>query len=387
MKRSALLWTATVTLLSICFFYLVLSRHPQISGSTFNRRESGAKAAYLFLRDSGLLTTRREQSWLYGLPSDGLLVAMEPLDQPTAEEMVSLKSWVSRGGVVLFLGSEPWKRWPIGGSRVFGTSVPQDLVPLSTSGIMRGIRSLRFAAPWRCKGPFKGGTPLVLTRDKYGAVLLELGYGKGRVYMAADPVFLANATLKESSDNGLFLLNLARVLNRRRVEFDEYHLGAGYTPGVLDRSKTPVILGFIWVQFLLLLGFYLVTASRRFGRPEALPETGGRTITEYISSMATLYQRAQAGDVALEHLYQGLVERMRLLTGLSSAADAGTLARVASQRTGVDEKELSVLLAQCQAALARTDPAGSAMDRRRLSSSELVRLAKQIDRYRKEFER
>ena len=256
--------------------------------------------------------------------------------------------------------------------------------PLVPSGLTAGVDNVHLQATWRLKGPFAtplgNSPPVILAGDSRGAAVFLVTRGKGRVILIADRGFLTNGRFKEAPDNALFLLNVAHSFGISQVQFDEYHLGYGYRPedpAAKALARLPVAMEVLEWQLLFLAALYFLMVGKRFGRPMTLPETGGRTITEYITSLATLYQRARASSVALDHLYHGLVERMRLTTGLPASVQPELLARTIAERLGRDPHDLQRLMARCQATLAQE----------RVAPGDLVALAKRIDYYRKELEK
>ncbi len=394
MNRRAVLWGILLAVLAFLgYFLLILAARGgafsprgarERSPSTYGVKAENAKAVYLFLRRCGVASSRRRVSWQKSLPRHGLLVVPEPIHQPDEAERAALRRWVAGGGTALFFGSMPWNLWPIGGTASFGAISMTAFRPLVPSGLMAGVEYLHLEAAWRLKGPFSSRLgsppPVILAGDARGGALFLATCGQGRVILAADRGFLANGRLKEAPDNALFLLNLARSFGISQVQFDEYHLGYGYRPedpAAKALARLPVAMEFLEWQLLFLVTLYFLMVGKRFGRPMALPETGGRTITEYITSLATLYQRARAGSVALDHLYHGLVERMRLSTGLPANVQGELLARTVAERLGWDPHDLQRLMVRCQAALAQE----------RVAPGDLLALARRIDYYRKELEK
>lgn len=393
MSRKALLWVSLVAILLAGTYYLVVygsrreaDREAAVAASTHTAGPKGGKASYLFLRACGVAATRRETPWRDDLPAHGMLVIPEPRHRPTWPEVNALRRWVDRGGTAVFIAQEPWTYWAVGGKRAFGSSAVTRFRPLIPGGLAAGASYLYLSSPARLKGPFdrmeRGQTspPVIVAGDRFGAAVLLIPHGRGRVILVSDQRFLANERLKSAPDNAVFLLSLVRAFGLREVQFDEYHLGFGYqrtAPRLANPAQIPRTLSLIWWQLVFLGMLYFCTVGRRFGPVTALPETGGRTIMEYVSSMAVLYQRARAGTVALDHLYHGLLERMRLLTGLSSSAGLEMLAKTTASRLGTDPRDLSRLLSGCRTALAGE----------RIPPAELLALAKRIDYYRKELEK
>ncbi|NOT61400.1 MAG: DUF4350 domain-containing protein [Acidobacteria bacterium] len=164
-------------------------------------------------------------------------------------------------------------------------------------------------------------SPVVHLGDKKGAVLADYDYGKGRVIVLTDPFVIANHGLARGANLQL-VQNLLRELNaaERPILFDEYHHGY--------RSETNALIGYFrgtpfwWVlgQLLLLTGLVIYGAGKRFARPLPLAQTDRHSPLEFVSSMASLQQAAEAHDLALENIYPKFRARLCRRLGLSVRA-------------------------------------------------------------------
>ncbi len=164
-------------------------------------------------------------------------------------------------------------------------------------------------------------SPVVHLGDKKGAVLADYDFGKGRVIVLTDPFVVANHGLARGANLQL-LQNLLRELGAsdRPILFDEYHHGY--------RSETNALFGYFrgtpfwWVlgQLLLLTGLVIYGAGKRFARPLPLAQTDRHSPLEFVSSMASLQQTAEAHDLALENIYPKFRARLCRRMGLSVRA-------------------------------------------------------------------
>jgi hypothetical protein len=165
--------------------------------------------------------------------------------------------------------------------------------------------------------------PVVHLGDEEGAVLADYDYGKGRLVVLTDPFIVANHGLARGANLQL-MLNVLRELGagERLILFDEYHHGY--------RSETNALIGYFrgtpfwWVlgQILLLGGLVIYSLGKRFARPLPLPQADRHSPLEFVSSMASLQQAAEAHDLALENIYPKFKARLCRRLGLSVRAQA-----------------------------------------------------------------
>lgn len=346
--------------------------------SSFNAGPTGTRALYQLLEESGQRVSRWREPLraLQEKAPDGLLILVGPfannddlLDQASQE----LKDWVSAGGRLLIVSRQP--------NEIFGhyqlsaqapehppnakappgeiinaksdeliaqpTRVTQDLRGLALSGFAshipgpgQTVKDEETATPTPTATPELAATPeeeeqitinadeilnlpapVVHLGDQRGAVLADYDYGKGRLMVLTDPFVIANHGLARGANLQL-TLNVLRELGagEREILFDEYHHGY--------RSETNALISYFrgtpfwWVlgQILLLSGLMIYTLGKRFARPLPLPQADRHSPLEFVSSMASLQQAAEAHDLALENIYPKFKARLCRRLGLSVRA-------------------------------------------------------------------
>jgi hypothetical protein len=158
--------------------------------------------------------------------------------------------------------------------------------------------------------------------------------------------------------------------------FDEYHhgdidLGSEASLWAALGHPLQLVLIQIAVAFLVLAAALAV----RFGSPIPLGQGISRTSTEYVTSLAMLYRRAQASTAALETLYRQFLRDLALRLALAPDVSLERLAEVAARRGGIDRSALRRLLATCEQRL----------DDGKVTEPELLDLARRMERIRKDI--
>lgn len=333
--------------------------------TTYSTAREGAKAAYLFLRESGYHVDRWERP-----PAEltdarnSLLILADPLEVPAQVDRDALKKFLSDGGEVLLAGSyaplfvsEPgpvplplslgWNTFRAQTPSAFALNAPE--IKLDT------------VSGWSQQGQGVG-----LYGDESRYTVTQYAHGKGRVLWLASSSLLSNAGLRESS-NLEFLLT-AVGSKSRHILWDEYFHGHRVTAS--SEMPHPQLawlfgqLGFVAVAILL-------TFSRRSG-PQRAPLAESRLSTlEYVRALGDLYEHAKAANVALDIAY----ERFRYLAGkrlgLRSSASNDDLSRAVADRWPIDREDLGVLLERCESARFFED----------LSNKEALALVQRLHHY------
>ncbi len=223
----------------------------------------------------------------------------------------------------------------------------------------------------------KAADGIALFGDAAGPFVLSVPVGAGRLVAIADSGFASNANLARA-ENAMFLANvLARAARPgAAVLFDEYHhgdVGAAADVSLWGALGRPLQLALIQAALaLLLLG---AVVAVRFGSPVPLGRGRTRTTAEYVTSLAGLYQRAQASSTALETLYRQFLRDLTARMALAPDANLEQLADVTSRRGGLDKAALRRLLATCEQRL----------DDGKVTEAELLDLARRMERIRKDI--
>jgi hypothetical protein len=191
--------------------------------------------------------------------------------------------------------------------------------------------------------------PVVHLRNNDGALLLDYGYGSGRIIVLSDPYIFANGGIG-LRDNLALAMNILTSGNGL-IAFDEYHQGRGTTRNAFVGyfSGTPVLA--LCGQIVLIVLLVLWTRGRRFARPLPLPRVDRRSSLEFVASMAEVQQRARAFDLAVENIYARTRRVLARYAGVDYNSSRNEIAARVGSRSNVDARQLEVLMKQCEDAI------------------------------------
>lgn len=402
--------------------------------TTYSVAPGGLRALYQLFGREGIPTERWERPLTQLPPRAGLLVMTEPMRRRLRNaETEALSAWVEQGGILLAIVSAPNSRdasvlappgdppldedeaAPVTLSEylendAFFVSVetrkatPAKLAPdpvrtpfledVQTLNADQSTRLKRMESedsppPERDLGkvpnlradsvaPSVPGEEKTLLHDAEGAYLVMRTNPQGGAMIVATEGILPDNAHAAEGDNALLFVNIALQCppNRPLVLFDEYHQGYSSAGGESGRSLWSELgtaghrLFWYGVTFLALL---IYNANRRFGSARTLTPPTVRPTTEYIASMAGLYRRAHAPEIALEALYQDFLRDLRRRVEMPPDADIERVLSLSQSRFGGDIASLRTVLTRCE----EIGQGGKS------SEAELMRLAVHLDDYRR----
>ena len=186
--------------------------------------------------------------------------------------------------------------------------------------------------------------PVVHLGDKEGAVLVDFTYGKGRVIFLADPFVIANNGLAQGANLNL-AINLVNAAGggRQKIFIDEYHHGYHSQGNALANYFRGTPVPWIFLQLLFVAGLMAYSYGKRFARPLPLPVPDRNSPLEFVGSMASLQQAAQARDLALENIYPRFKNRLCRKLGLSISAAPQTIVAALKRRGQSTESEVELM--------------------------------------------
>lgn len=351
--RRLLMWAAVIFLPLILALALLSSREDD-SGipSTYSSDPSGAKAAYLLLKDLGYNVERWEQPPTH-LPADAsrtVLVLASPFRAPEREEKDALQLYLNHGGKILITGSAA-------DIYLRDAEIERELAPdpigreyqpqLLTSLTRGGAISMSPTAYWKHYSTHR----LVHYSDDLSGsarpIVVSYQFGKGQVIWWAASAPLSNSGISRSGNMELLLNSLGQAADNH-VFWDEYFYGSRRTAASYLK-ETPVAFGL--AQGGLALLALLLTYSRRNGPIYPAVSPSRLSPLEFVETLGGLYRRARAMRAALEAPYI----RFRMLAtrqlGLKADASAADLARAIHNRLGYKDDSLQELLVRIEAAL------------------------------------
>lgn len=270
--------------------------------TSYSSTPSGLGALYETLDKSGYRVQRNLDPISTSI-DDGVLFIIGPEMPLTADEYRDLRSWVSRGNLLVIVRNNDFNMSPPDKPDEGSVRSHPDC-PSFLSDNARTLRvneydtvshqGLVLDYQKKNKAAAKAVHPSIPLYSTDGSTSIAYSrWGLGEVIELGGPWMLTNSGIR-FDDNLVMVLN---ALNHRdpskklHVTVDEYHHGYGQGKGMMSLISKPakIGLGLLFAGFVILV----FAVSRRFGRPIHLREAS-RQRGEYLSSMSSLIQRAQA---------------------------------------------------------------------------------------------
>ncbi len=326
-SRDAIILLVLFVALIVGGLFLASPKRGRISdvSTTYNVDPAGVKAFYTLLSERLDYRVDRLRKPYTELPKNAsVLFVVQPLVRPEIdeEEQEALDAWVRKGGTVVFLADN-------------FTGIPSQF---STS------RSL----------------------------------GKGKVFAFDSRRTITNQGMRNHKN----ALKLLEIIDSHSgpdglILFDEYH------HGITDRTFASLFAFMsrevkVAVALLAICGLVLChTRGRRFGAVRPLPQSYTvRPGFEFVQSVARLYRRAHATDLAAELLCDSLRRRISSRFGLSPHAPADQVkSALKSRLSGPSVDALDRVLARRESVQAGQKP----------TESELVSIAEDIHQLEEEL--
>lgn len=347
--RKVLLLGGGFLLLALVVLFVFAPEEDSEEGppSTYSAKSSGAKAAFLLLKESGYDSERWEHP-LPDVPAEGsgtLLILAETEGTRNKEQArAAVLRFLRSGGRVLAIG---WSAWVLPENHASGMPTElygwQDYDPQIPSPLTRGGRiTLRSSLSWAPSDPVH----VVHYRETENAVVISYPVGKGEVIWWGSATPLTNAGVTRESNLALLLNTVGE--KKTRVLWNEYT--PEEAPGLWSTTAgTP--LKWVLAQLGVLGCAMLFTYARRSGPLRPLAGRSRLSALEFVATLGGLYRRAQVHSIAVEVHYQRFRHLLRTRAGISSSAPAREVALQVRQRWGYDDAGFLTTLQRCEAAL------------------------------------
>lgn len=312
---------AALIAVSVLFKRNESARSPQmdhIEYTSYSTGKRGAKAFYLLLDKLGYKPKRLHTPYDTKMNSGKLAFLLAPqhaIKETTAQRLVK---WVRKGNTLVFI-PRTMRIAPRGGRDPFAKALQinvhrrfprnKTLTPDVSTELTTGIENLVIQSGNRIRTKREDVTRYF--GDRAGMVALSLPEEKGTVIAISDPYIITNAGMTEG-DNLNLITNIlfSYAASAKTVYIDEYHHGFVKQRTIWDILKeTP--LGFALVQVALAIILLMYSRGRRFGQPKPVLKEAHRSSTEYVTSLASIYQATKASDIALSSLYERLLRSVR----------------------------------------------------------------------------
>lgn len=345
--------------------------------TSYSAGPGGAKAAYVLLDRLGFRVARWRRPLDRPPREAKVILLIDPLPNMllSSRENLGLARWMNDGGVLISYNGLP-RVFPgqedLSAARRRGD---RSLVkPSGRNDYLGGVRALDVRTPSRIRENLKSVGYMNILGDHLGVIAAYRDEKKGRAIAIADPCLIANLGIGRA-DNAVFLANLVAAHARKGdlVVFDEYHQGRG-----IERSLGQIVGKYgraAFVQLLALLVIALYSYGRRFGEVRSGDREERRVSFEFVEAMAGAYQRAGARSAAIQTLFAAFRRDLAVRLGLPEDAGLDVLAKAAAAAWSLDRNALEELLLRCDRIAGGGDVA---------SDAEMVRLAAEMQRFRKE---
>lgn len=299
--------------------------------STYSTDWLGVKAAFLLLQQSGYRVERWD-SPPEALPAESAgttLIFAEPYDQGTSEERAAVARFVSAGGRLIVMGASGASFAPQSSAVPIPDSnlTPRPFSASQPSPLIRNAPEITMVAPdeWKTLAP--GQLSIYERNAKPGVVWYKFGKGEVIWWAIASPI--SNGTIRDKG-NLAFFLNSVGAPNTR-VLWDEYFHGMRRSIASYF-AATPLPWG--GLQMMIVFAAILFTFSRRAG-PMRMPAVDSRlSPLEFVDTLGSLYESANAAPAAVEIVYQRLRVALVRRLGIPAKAKLPVLCQAASDRLG-----------------------------------------------------
>ncbi|MDQ7824441.1 MAG: DUF4350 domain-containing protein [Candidatus Eremiobacteraeota bacterium] len=331
-----------------------------VNNSVHSTSRWGGKVYYLLLEKLGCRPSIAEVKLSCLGMEAGTVIILSPLTPYDSDELIWLRSFVHRGGVLLVADIENNDVFRIFGFTVKATgdlASPEEVAPVpsaSTAGVAKAMVKTGIRLTSEDKGAFE---PLLA--DGRGTIMAMKSYGSGKVIATTAPEIFSNEMIRRA-DNAILSVHCLRTAPPgKALFFDEYHHGFSDEKSFL--SIIPLSVKLLLLQVIILILMLLYSVSRRCSAPVPLSAEAGRGSFEYVATMAGIYQKAQARHSVLSMLVRNFRRTMARLLGISPESPDEVLAERMAERLQADQGKIGAVLAECQTRLK-----GKALDEKTL---------------------
>ncbi len=302
--------------------------------STYDVASGGYRAAYELLERVGVRVDRFERRPAFLDASLATLVyadplAIDPRQTPiTPADLAALEAWVRRGGALVYVGDDDAAaaRGVLHLPRVIGRRVRAPFVASDVRAY--GVARIASSGTQRYDPHRRGAR--VLVGDAGGALVVATPLGRGRVIAVVDRDLFSNAGIA-TGDRARLLVALAALaragFDARDGTFAFDESAHGYvTPEhwwlVVPR---PFALAIVFGGLVLLVAF--AGAAVRLGPPIMPPARDDRSSADFISALATLYERKAVATETLADIARATSTSLARALGLGAGASHDAVVR------------------------------------------------------------
>ena len=369
-------------------FFLLRSCDFQASnaraGSMYNQSVEGAAALQLWLSKIGYQTESFEYRHFDELDQTiNSMISIKPAD-PTNwrnEEINAVLAWVEDTGGTLIVADDQQNGLF---TRLDLTVTTPPLDEFNLNPVTTDKPSHAFINPavsdlqsYLTTGYFERTRPnsqvLVGTEDQ--PTMLGISRGRGMIYVSTNVGLFTNTGLFHESNARILLNMVNRVPAGGVIAFDEVHHGRALVPRaapVPAQPYSPLVAAMVYSA--IVVGLWALLSGRRFGQivPSRI-DLMRRNSSEYVQSMANLFQRGRQAEHMQAHYRTYLKRRVAKPYGINPKIDDQSfLSEVQRYSDTIDRNHLAHLLNH----LSQPNP----------SEATILALVNDIDRFIKTWE-
>lgn len=312
MKKDAVILIVLLVALIVGSIFVARPKKSKESkvSTTYNADPMGTKAFYTLLQRMGYHADRLDRPYTEMPKNAKILIVVQPSTATennsftqnilgpgiSDEESKALDNWVNSGGTVIFLADE-----------------------------LEGVPAT------------------------FGSTHKS---GKGFIYAFPSRKTITNKGMRNPGN----AMKLLRIIDKHAsksdlIVFDEYHHGIIQSRPLLSYISSQVWTAIIIAFIALVLLVY--SRGRRFGAVRSLPPSETvRPGYEFVESVARLYQRAHASELAADVLCESFRQGLCLKLGLSSDSHTDKISsRLSEEVTAELAARANKVLAQCDRAI------------------------------------
>lgn len=323
------------------------------SPTTYSTGPEGTAALLRWLQALGFDAQRLEYRTFTLSERDATLFVFDPSEPFNRTESAEVVRWVESGGTLVVVSSQPGLFNGAAallrelGVETRAVSGDETLIERTTSAQpifdRPPLGEIEVQASRALHVEHQDYAQLVGTNEN--PLLIGMKREAGYIYVATTIYPFTNEGLRNTANAALALNLIQRIPSQGRILFDEYHHGYFDPP-----SLRSIILAQPWGWGLIfglgMIAIYLLLTGRRFGKPVPLrEEVALRTSSEYVESMADLFQRGGKRDYIGLHYHTALKRRLARPFGINPRLEDDQFLRELSRYRTIDESQLALILA------------------------------------------
>ncbi len=321
-------------------------------GSIFNQGNRGAAALQLWLSKIGYQTESYEYRHFDDLDqATSALVVITPnsFSNWQLEEVDAVLAWVEETGGLLIVADE--QQNGLFTRLDLTVQTGDEFDPVKTEKTSHGFVNPDVTAleNYQTIAHFERARPnsQVIVGTEAQPTMLGISRGRGMIYASTNIELFSNLGLFHESNARIILNMVNRVPAGGLIAFDEVHHGRALPPKaapVPAKPYSPLVAAMLYSA--LVVGLWALLSGRRFGQivPSKI-DLMQRNSSEYVQSLANLFQRGRQAEHMQAHYKTYLKRRIAKPYGINPKLDDQSfINEVQRYSDTIDRNQLSHLL-------------------------------------------